>query len=113
MTPLETVQYYKDLTKKMGGIQATQQFARLFMLPGTQHCGGGPGPNVWDGFAPDVLWWLGFATPDQIIASHYQNDDPSAGVVTRSMPLCPYPAQARYNGGDVNQASSWTCPSSN
>jgi feruloyl esterase len=28
----------------------------------------------------------------------------------RTMPLCPFPAMARYDGkGDVTQASSWRC----
>jgi hypothetical protein len=26
----------------------TQQYARLFMVPGMYHCSGGPGPNVFD-----------------------------------------------------------------
>ena len=47
--------------------------------------------------------------PDQIIATHYQNDDPSTGIVTRTMPLCPYPAVAKFTGGDVNVAANWVC----
>jgi feruloyl esterase len=30
--------------------------------------------------------------------------------VQRTMPLCPFPIQARYTErGDVNRASSWSC----
>jgi feruloyl esterase len=112
VTPLDTVQYYMNLAGKMGGIAATKQFARLFMLPGTQHCGGGPGPDVWNGFVPVLFWVENGTVPDQLPAYHFQNDDPSTGVVTRSMPLCAYPNQAKYIGGDVNQLSSWTCPGS-
>jgi feruloyl esterase len=111
VSPLETVQVYKDIAKEMGGISNIQQFARLFMLPGTHHCGGGPGPDNWDAFTPMVNWVLNGVAPNQITAFHYQNDDPSTGVITRSMPVCTYPNQAKYIGGDVNQASSWTCPS--
>jgi hypothetical protein len=111
LAPLETVQYYKNVANKMGGMSATRQFARLFMAPGTQHCGGGPGPNSWNPIAPVFFWVENGTAPDQIPAVHYQNDDPSSGVVTRTMPLCVYPNQAKYIGGDVNQASSWTCPS--
>jgi len=32
----------------MGGLQATQRFARLFMLPSVYHCGGGFGPSQFD-----------------------------------------------------------------
>ena len=113
VTPLETLQVYKDIANQMGGITKTQQFARLFMMPGMQHCGGGPGPNNWDAFTPLVNWLLNGVAPNQITAFHFQNDDPSTGVVTRSMPVCAYPNQAKYIGGDVNQASSWTCPGGN
>ncbi len=113
VTPLETVQLYKDIARKMGGITKAQQFARLFMFPGMQHCGGGPGPDAWDPFGPIVNWLLNGIAPTQITAFHFQNDDPSTGVITRSMPVCMYPNQAQYIGGDVNQASSWTCPSDN
>jgi len=111
VTPLETLQVYKHIANQMGGITKTQQFARLFMMPDMQHCGGGPGPNNWDAFTPLVNWLLNGVAPNQITAFHYQNDDPSTGVVTRSMPVCVYPNQAKYIGGNVNQASSWTCPS--
>jgi hypothetical protein len=51
LAPLNTVSYYKDVVQviasDMSGpgdaVQATQQFARLFMLPGVGHCTGGPG----------------------------------------------------------------------
>lgn len=38
-----------DLTK-------VRNFARLFRVPGMHHCGGGPGPNVFDAMVPLVLW---------------------------------------------------------
>ena len=33
----------------MGGITGTQSFYRLFMAPGMDHCGSGPGPNAVGG----------------------------------------------------------------
>jgi pimeloyl-ACP methyl ester carboxylesterase len=111
VSPLETVQYYRNLTRNMGGLAATQNSVRLFMLPGVEHCGGGSGPDSWDAITPAVNWLQTGTAPDQIIATSYENDDPTTGIVTRTMPLCVYPAQAKYTGGDVNQASSWTCPS--
>ena len=30
----------------MGGQQELDKFARLFMVPGMGHCGGGPSPNT-------------------------------------------------------------------
>lgn len=45
---LDTINYYDAVTDKMGGIDATRQFARLFVAPGLGHCRGGAGPNVFD-----------------------------------------------------------------
>jgi feruloyl esterase len=41
---LSTVNYYQDVIAKMGQANA-DSFARLYMIPGMQHCGGGPGPD--------------------------------------------------------------------
>jgi hypothetical protein len=40
----------------MGGAAQTQAFARLFMLPGVAHCGGGDGPNSFNGLGGLVNW---------------------------------------------------------
>ena len=69
----------------------------------------GPGPNNFRADIALLFWVLTGVAPDQIIATHYQNNDPSAGIVTRTMPLCPYPAVAVFTGGDVNVAANWVC----
>ncbi len=43
ISPYGTLYYYDEVTDLAGGIHATQKFARLFMVPGMYHCGGGPG----------------------------------------------------------------------
>jgi feruloyl esterase len=43
ISPGNSINYYESVLKKMGGKQDT--FVRLYMAPGMQHCGGGPGPN--------------------------------------------------------------------
>ncbi len=48
ISPFATVDYYKNAVaaqKGAGGWDKTQDFYRLFMVPGMGHCGGGPGPN--------------------------------------------------------------------
>ena len=110
VSPLETVRYYRDVVRTLGGLDRTQQSVRLFMAPGMHHGqGGGPGPNNFRADIALLLWVLTGVAPDQIIATHYQNNDPSTGVVTRTMPLCPYPAMAVFTGGDVNVADNWVC----
>ena len=56
--------------KRKESLRRTQEFARLFLLPGVAHCGGGAGPDTVEGDALDPLVQCvehGIA-PDQIIA---------------------------------------------
>jgi hypothetical protein len=99
-----TIDYYERVVKKMGGLQRTQQFARLFMAPGVAHCAGGAGPQPQRPFDAVVNWVEKGVAPDVI---------PAARVVsgaTQTRPLCPHPAKARWNGtGDIHNASSYSC----
>jgi feruloyl esterase len=111
ISPYRTIWFYQDLAAILGGYRDVQKHARLFMMPGTQHCGGGPGPNSVDTLAALENWVERGIAPESIIASKYVNDNPSQRV-TRTMPLCKFPEQARYDGvGDPNDAASWMCPS--
>jgi feruloyl esterase len=47
----------------------TQEYARLFMVPGMYHCLGGPGPNVFDALTPLVNWVENGVAPETIIAT--------------------------------------------
>jgi feruloyl esterase len=79
------------------------------MVPGMQHCGGGPGPNSF-AMLPVLDKWVDAGTPpEQILTTKYVNDDPSQGIA-RTMPLCKFPQQAKYKGAaDVNDAANWSC----
>lgn len=46
VTPQRTLDYYAAVTAQMGGPEATHPFARLFLLPGFDHCGIQPGPGA-------------------------------------------------------------------
>jgi len=109
LTPFRTISLYDQLATAAGGYDKLQRSVRLFMVPGMQHCIGGPGPNVFDTLTPLEAWVEQGVAPASIPAAHYVNDDP-AQAVDRTMPLCPYPTQATYDGtGDVNAAGSWSC----
>ncbi len=109
LTPFRTIGLYDQLAAAAGGYDKLQRSVRLFMVPGMQHCIGGPGPNVFDTLTPLEAWVEQGVAPASIPAAHYVNDDPTQ-VVDRTMPLCPYPTQATYAGaGDVNAAGSWSC----
>ncbi|MGA2126598.1 MAG: tannase/feruloyl esterase family alpha/beta hydrolase [Xanthobacteraceae bacterium] len=89
-------------------LAATQQYARLFMVPGMYHCSGGPGPNVFDALTPLVAWVEHGVAPETIVATKFVADTPPNVQMTR--PLCVFPKVARYNGsGDPNLAASFTC----
>ncbi len=111
LTPVETARYYKTVVQQQGGLNQTKQFARLFMAPGMRHCigSGGPGPNVFDPLPSLIDWVEKGVAPEQILATHFKDNDPTTGIITRTMPLCPYPQKAVFEGGDVNDASNWNC----
>jgi Tannase and feruloyl esterase len=121
--PLHSVEYFESVAAKMGGTAKTQDFYRLFMVPGMMHCGSGEGPNIFGNFLdfapkPDPEhnifvslenWVENGKAPDEIIATKYNGDDATKGVeMTR--PLCPYPQQAKWKGsGDTSDAANWAC----
>ena len=115
---LNTINYYQDVIAKMGR-PATDSFTRLYMVPGMQHCGGGPGPENF-GEALDAT----STDPQHNIRVTLENwvekgTAPSSFVVSKAAsgnspeitrPLCPYPQFAKYKGaGDPNKADNFTC----
>jgi feruloyl esterase len=106
ISPYRSIWYYEDLAGKTGGYKKLERQARLFMVPGMQHCIGGPGPNTFDTLSALEKWVEKGVAPDTIVASHSTND-----MVDRTMPLCKFPEQARYKGsGEVTDAANWSCP---
>jgi hypothetical protein len=102
--PTGTVAYYQAVQDRMGGLAATQKFARLFMFPGVLHCGGGTAPNAFDLLTPLMNWVENRAAPTKVVASQSVN-----GTVVRTRPVFPYPLVARYTGsGSVDDAASFT-----
>ncbi len=106
IVPGGTVDYYDRMvhTTFGGDLPAAQDHARLFMIPGMGHCGGGPGPNSWDKLAPLVEWVERGNAPDALIATRS-----SGGVVANERPIFPYPAQAVYTGpvGGQDDPANW------
>jgi len=121
ISPLSTIEYYDSVVRRLGRPQ-TDAFLRLYLVPGMQHCGDGPGPNSFGQAGPaptndprrNVLmaleqWVEKGSPPSAIVATKYVNDDPAKGVHT-TRPLCPHPQTAKYNGqGDPNDAASFVC----
>jgi feruloyl esterase len=89
-----TVDFYETATEALGGEEDTLPFFRLFMVPGMNQCGGGPGANTFD--LLDVIEdWVQFGkAPDSISGTHRDEN----GTVGFSRPVYAYPNFARYDG---------------
>jgi hypothetical protein len=122
--PADAIDYYETAEKTMGGRASTQEFFRLFVVPGMDHCSSGPGP-----FAIDYLTYLedwvehGHA-PASLLGAHI--DGISRGeafsltfplankAVSFTRPVYPYPLRAAYSGsGDPNDAANFAAIDSN
>lgn len=92
--------WYERLHTDTGG--HTQDWARLFLVPGMGHCDGGPATDQFDPLTAIVSWVEHGKAPDRIIATgkHFPGE---------SRPLCPWPKVARYVGGDSRKAQSFAC----
>jgi len=104
ISPVGTIAYYQAVQNFMGGAAHTTDFARLFMLPGVSHCGGGDGPDSFNGLGALVNWVEQGQAPASLLTSKVVN-----GQVTQTRPVYQYPLIAvDTTGGPVTQASSYT-----
>jgi feruloyl esterase len=100
LSPLDTAAWYDRLATSTGG--RTQDWARLYLIPGMTHCSGGKATDDFDMLSAIQAWVEEGKAPDRIVAT-----GKSFPGVTR--PLCPYPKVARYQGGDPSSEKSFTC----
>jgi feruloyl esterase len=100
------MRWYDRLVDDTGSLRKTQSFARLFAVPGMNHCGGGPATSQFNAFGAVVDWVEKGNAPASLVGTAPAGT-PWPG---RTRPLCAYPAQARYTGsGSVESAASFTC----
>jgi feruloyl esterase len=103
VSPLSSVNYYESVAKRLRGDPSN--FYRLFMVPGMQHCIGGPGPDHFDALAALEQWVEHNKAPDSIVATHLTDGKPD-----RTRPLCPYPQVAKWDGkGSTDDAVNFAC----
>jgi feruloyl esterase len=108
-----TINAWDRMNAQMGKAKV-DSFARLFMVPGMDHCGGGSATSTFELMSSLANWVEQGIAPDGTnagntpVASRAAN--PTAGVEARTRPLCPYPQVAKYKGaGDINASSSFVC----
>ena len=117
--PLETIDYFDTMERTMGGHAVALDFARLFMVPGMNHCSGGEGPFAIDYLSYLEAWVEKGRPPDAMIGAHVAGLrgseayalkfplDSSISIAGRR-PIYPYPAKTMYKGsGDARQAENW------
>lgn len=105
ISPGSTVQYYEQVLEAMGGSEVVQANYRLFMVPGMNHCGGGPGTAQFDMLTALENWVERGEAPDRLLAGHRDADR-----ITFTRPLCPYPQIAVFQGsGSTDTAENFSC----
>lgn len=103
ITATSSIGYYEGVTKFMGGRTKTEDFFRLFLVPGVHHGGGGPGFTDFDALAALEDWVEKGKAPENLIACRSVK-----GTVERCQPVFPYPILAHYSGqGDPKEAASF------
>ncbi len=123
ISPLATIDYVTNVEQAVGQAE-TASFVRLFLVPGMQHCGGGPGPADFGQFGPTfkpgmddaahnittaLEQWVEKGTaPEQVIGRGIY--EAAGRKISFSEPICAYPKAARYKGsGDLKDAASYAC----
>lgn len=123
VSPQNTINYYESVRKTMGD-ERTNQFVRLFMVPGMEHCNLGTGAcffgQVGKGTPYDAghdinlameRWVEHGVAPEKIIAMRPMPPAPDTKIpAIRTRPLCPYPKVARWSGqGSTDEAANFSC----
>jgi feruloyl esterase len=99
----ESIRYVNRLIAADHGPVQAGSFARLFLVPGMTHCGGGLATDQYDTLTAMINWVENGNAPDRIVAK-------GASFPGRTRPLCPFPTYARYTGqGSIDDASSFVC----
>jgi hypothetical protein len=93
-------QWYEKLTPRDS--HGPQSWARLFLVPGMTHCGGGQSTDQFDMLTAIQQWVETGQAPDRVIAS-------GKAFPGKTRPLCPYPKVARFDGGNPDNHESFSC----
>ena len=107
VTPYNTVNFFHKVLATQGGAGVGSS-VQLYMVPGMNHCQGGPGTDIFDKMGAIEEWIRTGTAPSRIEASHRTN-----GVVDRTRPLCPWGQVAKWSGsGSTDDAANFACVAS-
>ena len=103
LSPLGTIKYYEQLIERAS---SAAEDVRLIMLPGVDHCLGGPGPSFVN-WVDEIDRWLETGQAPAQVEAYWLNQEMQA---EGSRPACAYPARLKYDGaGDPRTAASFLC----
>jgi feruloyl esterase len=106
LTPLGTIKYYEAVLERD---PSAVEDVRLIMLPGMDHCFGGPGPSVVNWVDEIDRWVETDEAPEQATAYWIDEQMQPDG----SRPACAYPNVLQYDGeGDPRVNRSFSCVAS-
>jgi pimeloyl-ACP methyl ester carboxylesterase len=105
----DSARWIEKLNANNGGDAGS--FARLFAVPGMNHCSKGPATDNFDMLSAIVDWAEKGEAPEQIIAtlSPDNKEIPANWSSQRTRPLCPWPKIVHYVSGDIEKAESFDC----
>jgi len=104
-SPFAGIGYFETVQAKLGKAE-TAQFARLYTAPGVDHVGAGA-PANFDALGALSDWVENAKAPEGLTLAE-QKLEPGFSV-TRTRPLCEWPAWPHFKGGDVKAAGSYEC----
>lgn len=103
LMPAHTLDYWRGAQKRLGADQL-DDFARLFMVPGMLHCGGGPGAADIDYLTALERWVEADEAPASLLAHKVKNAAPTfvrqprfplpPAAVEYTRPVYPWPQTA-------------------
>jgi tannase/feruloyl esterase len=103
LTPLGTIEYYEAVMQRD---ETAAEDVRLIMVPGMDHCFGGPGPSLVNWVDEIDKWVDTDQAPDQVTAYFVDEQMQLSG----SRLACAWPSVLRYDGsGDPRDAGSFNC----
>ena len=101
LMPAHTLDYWREAGRRMGGNARLGEFARLYMVPGMLHCGGGPGAADIDYLSALERWVEKDEAPAALLAHKVKNAVPTLvhqprfplapATVEYTRPVYPYP----------------------
>jgi feruloyl esterase len=104
VTPYNTIDFFQKVVASQGGAGVGTSI-QLYMVPGMNHCQGGPGTDNFDRMGAIEEWIKTGVAPKRIEAWHVTN-----GTTDRTRPLCPFGQVAKWNGsGSTNESSNFAC----